>query len=657
MRRLSIDIETYSSIDIMKSGVYKYVESPDFTILLFAYAYDDGPIKIIDLAQGEEIPPSIYTDLESKQITKSAFNANFEITCLDEMARRSNPNYPPLDVSQWECTMVHAMCLGLPGSLDSVAKALKLGEQKDTAGKNLIKYFSMPCKPTKANGGRTRNLPEHDLTKWEQYKNYCIQDVEVERAIKNKIENYYQISDTEHKLWGLDQQINKTGISINPMLVQNAIDCDLLQKEKIMAEARKISLLNNPNSGTQVKEWLFTYEGLKITSLTKDTIPDIINQVKNESSKKFLELYQELSKTSVKKYDSMGNSMCGDNRVKGLLQFYGASRTGRWAGRLIQVHNLPQNKMKELDEARTFLLQGNYEAMHMLYPSVSKVLSELIRTAFVPKQGCKFLISDFSAIEARVIAWLADEKWRMDVFNTHGKIYEASASQMFKVPIDEVTKGSPLRQKGKVSELALGYQGGAGALITMGALNMGLSEDELPELVETWRLANPKIVRLWKLVESSAIKAIEEKTITKINHNVSFIYRYGNLYINLPSGRQLCYLSAVIGRGAKFGNKVIQFQGINQTTKQFVTQETYGGKLVENIIQAIARDCLAVAMTRLDKAGYGIVMHVHDEVVMEVPENETHLETVNQIMALPIDWAEGLPLKGDSFETMYYMKD
>ena len=651
MRRLSIDIETYSTVNLTKSGVYKYVEAPDFQILLLAYAYDDDEVQIVDLASGEQLIEQFKDDLFDPNITKTAFNASFEIACLN-----AHLKVVELDTSQWQCSMVQAMYAGLSGSLDSVSKALGLDIQKDSSGKNLIKYFSVPCKPTQINGMRTRNFPYHEEDKWDRFKSYCKQDVEVERAIKNELEKIYKVSQEEHQLWVLDQKINSTGIEVNPTLIKNAMECDEIQTMKLIERAKMLTGLANPNSKTQVRQWLSKHENIQVDSLSKENMPEVESKLKTKESKELINIIKELSKTSVKKYVAMDNCKCNDNRVRGLLQFYGASRTGRWAGRLIQVHNLPQNKMQDLGDARNFLIKGDYTALEILYPSVSNVLSQLIRTAFVPPTSYKFLISDFSAIEARVIAWLAGEKWRIDVFGSHGKIYEASASQMFKVPIEEIGKDSPLRQKGKVAELALGYQGGVGALETMGALKMGLTEDELSELVYSWRAANPKIVALWKTVERAAIKAIEQKTVIKINQNVKFIYAHNNLYIQLPSGRKLCYLNAEIGYGDKFGNKVVKFKGVDQTTKQFKTQETYGGKLVENVIQAIARDCLAMALIRLDRAGYKIVMHVHDEVILEIKDEHEHLEKINEMMSTPIEWAKGLPLKGDSFETMYYMK-
>lgn len=651
MNSLSIDIETYSDVDLVKTGVYKYVDTNKFTILLLAYAFNDKEVRVIDLAQGESIPEEVLKALTDKNVIKNAFNATFERVCISKYLN----TYLPID--QWNCTMVHSLMLGLPNSLDSVGKAINLEEgiQKSSKGKALIGYFSKPCKPTKVNGGRTENLPAHDLYKWNEFKKYCRQDVVAEKAIKDKINRFYEIPDIENSLYILDQQINDRGIKLNSRLIKNAIDIDMKNREILLNRAKALTGLENPNSVVQLKKWIEDIEDTQIESLNKENLTNIYSELKQEETKEILKIRSELSKTSVKKYITMEKCMCSDGRARGLLQYYGANRTGRWAGRLIQVHNLPQNKMKELDEARNFVLDNNFTALNILYPSVSDVLSQLIRTAFIPTDGYKFLISDFNAIEARVIAWISNEKWRIDVFNTHGKIYEASASAMFKVPLEEVRK--EMRSKGKIAELALGYQGGVGALISMGALKMGIEEDELKMLVDKWRESNKCIVNLWDTCQRAMIKAIEERTVVRIDKNIRFIYEKGNIFIELPSKRRLSYLSVDIGIGAKFGNKAIKYKGMEQTTKKFGYIETYGGKLVENIVQAIARDCLAIAMLRLEEAGYKIVMHVHDEVVLEVPRDEEHIDRVNGIMAKPIEWAKGLSLKGESFETMYYMKD
>ncbi|ACL77354.1 DNA polymerase [Ruminiclostridium cellulolyticum] len=648
---LSIDIETYSSVDLIKCGVYRYVEAPDFEILLFAYAYDDEPITVIDLADFEELPEQVTKDLTDPDVIKAAYNANFERTCI---AKFYNKPMPP---EQWRCTSVHALTLGLPGNLDGVAKVLGLDAQKDTAGKNLIKYFSVPCKPTKVNGGRTRNFPHHAPDKWKQFKDYCKQDVVVERAIRKKIEKY-PVPEHEWKLWTLDQKINDAGVRLDPVLVQQALKCDLQYATRLDAEAKELTGLDNPNSTTQLTVWL-KKQGLTVDNgLGKDYIPGLLDQAKgDETVTRMLELRKEMSKTSTKKYEAMERAMCSDDRARGLLQFCGANRTWRWAGRLIQVQNLPQNKIPDLGVARELLHSGKFEAIELLFNSPPFVLSQLIRTAFIPSDGCRFIVSDFSAIEARVIAWLAGESWRMKVFKSHGKIYEASASHMFHVPIEEITKGNPLRQKGKIAELALGYGGSIGALEAMGALKMGLDADELPDLVTAWRNSNPKIVKLWWDVDKAAMTAVREHMPVRIQYGITFSYKDGFLFIKLPSGRKLAYVKPKIKDG-KFGRPALTYEGMDQIKKTWERIDTYGPKLVENIVQAVARDCLAVNMLRLDDAGYDIRMHVHDEVILDVPNTDTDaLAQVNEIMSQPIDWAPGLPLRADGYETEFYKKD
>ena len=647
-RTLSIDIETYSSVDLIKSGVYAYTEAPDFEILLFAYSFDEDPVQIVDFAQGEKLSKQVLEALTDPQVTKTAFNANFERTCL---AKYFSTPMPP---EQWECSSVHALTLGLPNNLGGVAKALKLQVQKDAAGKVLIRYFSIPCKPTKANGGRTRNLPEHDLEKWENFKAYCIRDVEVEKEIKDKLKNF-PVPKQEWKLWQLDQKINDTGVLVDSDMVGNAITCDLLNQERITQDAVDLTGLDNPKSVSQLKEWLSETAGIEVESLNKKAIPELLKQTTDEDVIQVLELRQAMSKTSVKKYEAIKRSVGKDLRVRGLFQFYGANRTGRWAGRLVQVQNLPQNKIIDLDLARELLKSGNYDAMGLLFESVPGILSQLIRTAFIPSPGNRFIVADFSAIEARVIAWLAEEKWRLDVFQTHGKIYEASASQMFNVPIESITKGNPLRQKGKVAELALGYQGAQGALVQMGALDMGLMEEELPGLVKTWRNSNQKIVQLWGDVERAAIEAVKNKTTVKLHHHITFSYEAGMLFIKLPSGRRLAYVKPRIEKEEKFNKDSITYEGLEQG--KWSRLKTYGGKLVENIVQAIARDCLAESMLKLAFEGYQIVMHVHDEVILDVPKTLDVMDEVVDIMGQPISWAPGLPLRADAYETDYYKKD
>ena len=648
MRVLSIDIETFSSVDLTKCGVYKYTESEDFEILLFAYAFDDEDIKIIDLAQGEKLPKEVIEAIYSPNVIKSAFNAQFERVCLSRYFSMELP------IEQWRCSMVHSLTLGLPGSLENVAKCLNLKTQKMDEGKNLIRYFSIPCKPNKSNGGRTRNLPSHNKEKWELFKEYCKRDVEVEREIRRKIENF-DMTDIELRLWHLDQKINDYGVNVDRELVKNAIKCDEEYQRELMKEALNLTKLENPNSPTQLKNWLES-RGLEVSSLSKANVEELLDKTKDSTVRRVLELRQEMSKTSVKKYDAMERAMCKDFKIRGLLQFYGAL-TGRWAGRLVQVHNLPRNNMEDLDLARQLLLNGDYETLEILFDSISDVLSQLIRTAFIPSFNSRFIIADFSAIEARVIAWLAGEKWRMDVFNSHGKIYEASASQMFKVPLEKIHKGSPLRQKGKIAELALGYGGSKGALISMGALNMGLTEDELPDFVAAWRKSNPNIVNLWWDIENAAISAVKEMKTVNMQYGLKFSYRSGILFITLPSGRSLAYIRPRIEIDERFGKDKLTYEGIEPNTRKWGRVDTYGGKLTENIIQAIARDCLAESMLRLDDRGYKIAFHVHDEVVLDVPNNFGSLEEVEDIMGMDISWAPGLPLRAEAFESNYYKKD
>ncbi|WP_026673640.1 DNA polymerase [Alkalihalobacterium bogoriense] len=649
MKILSIDIETYSSVDLVKHGVYHYCESEDFEILLLAFAVDEEEIQIVDLASGEEMPDEVLHTLVDPAVIKTAYNANFERTCLSKYFQLS------MSPEQWRCSFVHALMLGLPGHLDGVAKCLKLNEQKMKEGKALIRYFSIPCKATKVNGGRTRNLPEHDVEKWTSFKEYCKQDVEVERQIRKKLEAF-PIPPAEQKLWELDQNINDQGVQVDAELVIHAIQADITFQENLFNEAVGLTGLDNPNSPAQLKSWLLK-QGVEVWSLAKKNVETLMGEVEHSDVRRLLELRQAMSKTSVKKYEAMERSMCHDQRIRGLLQFYGANRTGRWAGRLVQIHNLPRNSMTDLDIARDLLKSGNYEALEILFDSVSDVLSQLIRTAFIPSKGHRFIVADFSAIEARVIAWLAGERWRMEVFQSHGKIYEASAAQMFKVPIETIDKGSPLRQKGKIAELALGYGGSKGALTQMGALEMGLTEEELPELVSAWREANPNIVKLWWNVEATAIKAVKEKAVIKMQYGLTFHYKKGILFINLPSGRSLAYVRPKIGIDERFGKEQLTYEGTEQGSKQWGRIPTYGGKLTENIIQAIARDCLAEAMVKLNDAGYRINFHVHDEVVLDVPVGTGSKEEVEKVMGQSIKWAPGLPLGADSFETEYYMKD
>jgi DNA polymerase len=651
---LSIDIETYSPVDLSRSGVYPYAEHPDFRILLFGYAFDDDPVQVCDLAQGEALPQEVIDALYDGAVTKTAWNALFERICINR--HLDGLFLPPVPVEQWTCSMTEAGTSGLPMSLDRAAQALLPDMRKQAAGKALIRYFSMPCQPTKTNGGRTRNLPCHDPDKWQLFKNYNRLDVELERAIRRH-PSVWRIGAAERDLYRLDQQINDRGIRIDADFVKQAIKIDTAFREKRLDEARALTGLENPNSVAQLKGYLADALGECPGGLNKETVGDLLDaDTTDPRARQLLELRQQLSRTSVKKYAAMLPCIRRDGRAGGLFRFYGASRTGRWTGCLIQLHNLPRNRLPDLDLARRLVREGDADALELLFGDVPDTLSQLVRTAFIPAPGHAFTIADFSAIEARVIAWLAGEKWRLDVFGSHGKIYEASAARMFKVPVEEVTKGSPLRQKGKIAELALGYQGGANALITMGALKTGLAEDELPPLVEAWRLANPAIVRLWSAVQKAALLAVEERGNARINRSVLLRYRPGALCIDLPSGRSLAYVRPQITVN-RFGSKSITYSGVDQTTKKWTAQETYGGRLVENIVQAIARDCLAVAMLRLDAAGYRTVMHVHDEVVIEHPDSADCLGDVCRILSEGVPWAEGLPLKADACTTKYYKKD
>lgn len=644
-KQLAIDIETYSDIDLINCGVYKYTDSDNFEILLFAYSVDDGETKIVDLACGEKLPDEVIEMLLDDSITKTAFNANFERTCI---SKHLGINLKP---EAWRCTAVQAAMLALPLSLEGVGVVLGLDKQKMSEGKDLIRYFCSPCKPTKSNGGRTRNLPEDAPEKWELFKTYCIRDVDVEKQIRKKLWKY-PIPEREQQLYCLDQRINDRGIMVDRNLVNHAIACDLLYKDTATKRAYELSELENPNSVSQLKGWL-TEKGIEVDSLAKATVEELVDKTEGDVQE-MLKLRLAMSKTSVKKYEAIDRSVCRENRVHGLLQFFGANRTGRWAGRLVQIHNLPQNHLFDLELARGLVADGRYDDVEMLYESTPNVLSELIRTAFVAKPGCRFIISDFSAIEARVLAWLAGEQWRIEVFQTHGKIYEASASAMFHVPIEEITKTSPLRQKGKISELALGYGGSIGAMTAMGALKMGLSEEELPSLVTTWRNANPHITQFWWAVDEAAVKAVRDKKPSRVGR-VAFEYTSGILFVTLPSGRKLSYVKPKMGVN-KFGREGITYEGIGES-KKWMRLETYGPKLVENIVQATSRDILAEAMLRLEDAGFDIVCHVHDEVVLEVPEGVSSVDEINEIMAVNPEWTDGLPLSAAGFESSFYKKD
>ena len=643
-RVLEMDIESFSDVDLIKCGVYAYADSPAFEILLFAYSFDGGETQIIDLAQGEKLPAEVEEAIFDVSVTKTAYNANFERTCLSKYFGRY---IPP---ESWHCSAVQAAMLALPRSLEDVGRVLGLDEQKMKEGKELIRYFCVPCKPTKANGGRTRNLPCHAPEKWELFKTYCKRDVDVEKSIRRKLHNF-PIPESEMELYRLDQRINDRGVLVDMGLVEQAIACERLHKEVVTKRAYELTGLENPNSVAQLKGWLGD-KGMEAESLSKKAVADMIAETDGEVEE-LLRLRLLMAKTSVKKYEAMERSVCSDGRVHGLLQFYGANRTGRFAGRLVQIQNLPQNHLPDLELARDLVKQGRFEDIELLYDSTPNVLSELIRTAFIPKPGCRFVVADFSAIEARVLAWLSGEQWRLDVFTSHGKIYEASASSMFHVPMEEITKGSPLRQKGKLAELGLGFGGAAGALISMGALDMGLTEDELPPLVAAWRKANPHITQFWWDVDAAAVKAVTEKQKTKVG-KIIFEYKSGILFITLPSGRKLSYVKPRMAVN-RFGRDGLTYEGISEN-KKWSRIETYGPKLVENIVQGTARDLLAEAMLRVEKKGYPIVMHCHDEIIAEVPEGSGSVDEMCEVMAVQPVWAEGLPLRADGYECSFYQK-
>lgn len=643
MKRLSIDLETYSSVDLGKSGVYKYAESEDFEILLFAYSIDDGEVKVVDLASGEIIPEEILSALSDESIEKWAFNANFERVCLSRfLGKRLKPQ-------GWYCTMIWSAYLGLPLSLEKVGEVLKLDKQKMNEGKALIRYFSIPCKPTKTNGMRKRNLPHHDLKKWSTFKEYNQRDVETEMEIKKKL-SAFPVPQSEWENYWVDQNINDIGILIDEVLVDSAIKFDEILREENMDRAIELTGLENPNSPLQLKEWL-NKRGLEIDSLAKKDVESALKNAEGDI-KEVLELRQELSKSSVRKYDAMKNVKGKDNRARGLIQFYGANRTGRYSGRLIQVQNLRRNNLKDLDLARSLVKNRDYETMEILYESPSDILSQLIRTAFIPKEGTRFIISDFSAIEARVLAWLAGEKWVLDAFETGEDIYCRTASRMFGVLVEKHGVNGHLRQKGKIATLACGYQGALGALKAMGGIEMGLSEDELQSIVDSWREANPNIVSLWWDIDSVVKRVV--KTRSKEGYkNLVISYEKGILFIQLPSKRRLAYPKAKIGMN-RFGGESIVYEGIVVGNK-WDKIESYGGKFVENIVQAIARDILAESMIRLEKKGFNIVMHIHDEVVIE--SDSSSIEEINEIMSAVPEWTPGLILDADGFESEFYKKD
>ncbi len=646
MQTLSIDLETYSDQPLQKTGVYRYVESPDFEILLFAYSVDGGPVQQIDLACGEKIPSEILYALEDEIVTKWAFNANFERICLSRFLGYPTGDY--LEPDSWKCSMVWAAYMGLPLSLEGVGAVLGLEKQKLTEGKDLIKYFCQPCAPTKSNGQRTRNLPEHAADKWLAFKRYNIRDVETEMSIQARLSKY-PVPDSVWKEYHLDQEINDRGVGLDMELVRQAIQMDGRSRSELTQAMKELTSLDNPNSVQQMKQWLAD-NGVETDTLGKKAVAELLKTAPPELQK-VLTLRQQLAKSSVKKYQAMETAVCADGRARGMFQFYGANRTGRWAGRIIQMQNLPQNHLDDLSEARGLVRAGGFDALEMLYEDVPDTLSQLIRTAFVPQEDRKFIVADFSAIEARVIAWLAGEKWRQDVFAQGKDIYCASASQMFGVPVEKHGVNGHLRQKGKIAELALGYGGSVGALKAMGALEMGLQEDELPALVSAWRQANPKIVQFWWAVDHAVMDAVTRKTTTK-THGIIFSARNGMLFITLPSGRSLAYVKPKIGEN-RFGGDCITYEGVGGT-KKWERIDSYGPKFVENIVQATSRDILCYAMKTLRCCS--IVMHIHDEVVIEA-DRQMSLQAVCDQMGRTPPWAKGLQLRADGYETDFYKKD
>ena len=646
MQTLSIDLETYSDQPLAKTGVYRYVESPDFEILLFAYSVDGGPVQQIDLACGEKIPSEILSALEDETVTKWAFNANFERICLSRFLGYPTGDY--LEPGSWKCSMIWAAYMGLPLSLEGVGAVLGLEKQKLTEGKDLIKYFCQPCAPTKSNGQRTRNLPEHAPDKWLAFKRYNIRDVETEMSIQARLSKY-PVPDSVWEEYHLDQEINDRGVGLDMELVRQAIQMDGRSRSELTQAMKELTSLDNPNSVQQMKQWLAD-NGVETDTLGKKAVAELLKTAPPQLQK-VLTLRQQLAKSSVKKYQAMETAVCADGRARGMFQFYGANRTGRWAGRIIQMQNLPQNHLDDLSEARGLVRAGGFDALEMLYEDVPDTLSQLIRTAFVPQEDRKFIVADFSAIEARVIAWLAGEKWRQDVFAQGKDIYCASASQMFGVPVEKHGVNGHLRQKGKIAELALGYGGSVGALKAMGALEMGLQEDELPALVSAWRQANPKIVQFWWAVDRAVMDAVTRKTTTK-THGIIFSARNGMLFITLPSDRSLAYVKPKIGEN-RFGGGCITYEGIGGT-KKWERLESYGPKFVENIVQATSRDILCYAMQTLRCCS--IVMHIHDEVVIEA-DRRMSLQAVCDQMGRTPPWAKGLQLRADGYETDFYKKD
>lgn len=657
MKHLSIDIETFSDESIGDTGLYKYAQSDSFEILLFAYSVNFGMVQAVDLARGEKIPDFVIEALDDPEVIKHAYNAPFEWYCLNQAGYKTG-------IGQWIDTMFYGLYLGYPAGLEAIGKAIGLPQdkQKLSTGKALIKYFCTPCKPTKANGGRTRNLPEHDPEKWKLFKEYCKQDVVTETEIYKRLSGF-SIPKEEQENWVLDIEMNAKGVPVDVDLIDSALAINDLIDAEMIKEAKKMTGIKNPNSATQLLSYL-RERGFEIDNLTKETVSDLLKKELPEDIRRLLAIRREMAKTSIKKYVAMDVAKGKDNRVRGLLQFYGANRTGRWAGRLVQVQNLPRNYIGTLDEARALVKQRNIKGLEMIYGNVSDTLSQLIRTAFIPSKD-KFIVADFSAIEARVIAWLAGERWVQDVFATHGKIYEATASQMFGVPIEKISKGNPeysLRQKGKIAQLALGYQGSTGAMVAMGALKMGLTEDELPDIVSRWRNANPNIVKLWYEMENNALAVMNDGMSRSFrgltfSREADLIYGLDFFVITLPSRRKLYYPKPFLKEN-QFGKQALHYYSVNQVSKKWGVDSTYGGKLTENIVQAVARDCLAVTIRRIKKTypDADILMHVHDEIILDSPENIA-VDAVCELMGEDISWAPGLILRAAGFESKYYRKD
>ena len=655
-RVMGVDIETYSSVDLTEAGVYAYVEAPDFDILLISYIFDDwgeDDVKTIDCFDADpDMMAEFCEALLDPQIVKTAFNANFERTCLAKWLQK------PMPPEEWRCTMVKALTLGLPGNLAGAGEALGLPPEKlkDPQGKALIQFFSKPCKPTRTNGQRTRNFPQHDPAKWQLYKGYNRQDVVTEQEILRKL-SIYKTPESEQELWALDQHMNDNGVALDIPMVEKIVAYDTRRRQELQEEAQELTGLKNPNSLAQLKRWL-AEQGVEMTSVTKDTITEALRDPELPSVvRRVLEIRTALGKTSVAKYSTMLVAHCQDHRLRGILQFYGANRSGRWAGRLVQTHNLAKNSLPDLALARELAAEGDFDTMGTLFGETAFVFSELIRTAFIPSEGCRFIVSDFSAIEARVLAWIAGEEWVLEAFRAGKDIYCETASMMYHVPVEKHGANSHLRQKGKVAVLACGYQGGVGAMKRMDK-GGSIPEDELQSVVDQWRQANSKVVKLWRTVELAARTAIEEHRTIRLKNGLAFGYINGNLFIKLPGGRKLCYWNTRLKLDPRDGREHIVYMGVNQETKQWGETETYGGKLVENIVQATARDCLAISMQRVAALGYNIVMHVHDEIIVDCPIEDTGaMERINACMAEPIPWAPGLPLKGDGYETPFYMKD